>query len=132
MDITRITVNVDVIERVFFVTLLGCHLMANLSSEEHIASLVTKASRLFHLLSELKRTGWSANALLTCYFSFARSKTEFACEVWSTALTSEQSHTIEIIQRRAMHITPPHTRRTKRPRFEFGNRWVMSIADKSS
>ena len=71
--------------------------MSNLSLEDHVANLVSKASRRLHLLRELKRAGLSSKDLLTCYFSFVRSTTEYACQVWSTALTSEQSHAVETI-----------------------------------
>ena len=103
-----ITINGDVIERVSCARLLGCHLMSNLSWEDHIANIVSKASRRLHLLRELKRAGLSVKDLLTCYFSFVRSMTEYACQVWSTALTSEQCHAVETIQRRAMQIISPH------------------------
>ena len=83
--------------------------MSNPSWEDHIANLVSKANRRLHLLRELKRAGLSAKDLLTCYFSFLRSKTEYACHVWSTALTSEQSHAVETIQRRTIQIISPHT-----------------------
>ena len=91
------------IERVSCAKLLGCHVMSNMSWEDHIANLVSKASRRLHILRELL----SSKDLLTCYLSFVRSKTEYGCQVWSTALTSEQSHAVEKIQRRAMQITPP-------------------------
>ena len=110
MDIPRITIKCDVIERVSCAKLLGCHIMSNLSWEDHIADLVSKASRRLHLLRELKRAGLSSKDLLTCHFPFVLSKTEYACQVWSTALTIEQSHAVETIQRRAMQIIspPPH------------------------
>ena len=113
LDIHRITINGDVVERVSCAKLLGCHIMSNLSWEDHIVNLVSKASRRLHLLSELKRAGLSSKDLLACYLFFVRSKTEYACQVWSTALTSKQSHAVETIQRRAMQIIPPtiHTRR---------------------
>ena len=109
LDIPRITINGDVIERVSCAKLLGCHVMSNLSWEDHIANLVSKASRRLHLLRELKGAGLS-----TCYFSIVRSTTEYACQVWSTTLTNEQSHAVETIQRRAMQIISP-TRHTRRP-----------------
>ena len=74
LDIPRITINGDVIERVSCAKLLGCHIMSNLSWEDHIANLVSKASRRLHLLRELKRAGLSSKDLLTCYLSFVRSK----------------------------------------------------------
>ena len=70
LDIPRITINCDVIERVSCAKLLGCHIMSNLSWDDHIANLVSKASRRLHLLRELKRAGLSSKDLLTCYFSF--------------------------------------------------------------
>ena len=82
--------------------------MSNLSWEDHIANLVSKASRRLHLLRELKRAGLSTKDLLTCYFSIVRSTTEYACQAWSTSLTNEQSHAVETIQRRAMQIISPH------------------------
>ena len=74
----------------------------------HVANIVSKASRRLHLLRELKRAGLSTKYLLTCYFSIVRSTTEYACQVWSTSLTNEQSHAVETIQRRAMQIISPH------------------------
>ena len=87
LDIPRTTINGDVIERMSCAKLLGCHIMSNLSWEDHIVNLVSKACRRLHLLRELKRAGLSAKYLLTCYFSFVRSKTEYACQVWSAAAT---------------------------------------------
>ena len=119
LDIPRITINGDVIERVSCAKLLGCHIMSNTSWKDHIANLVSKASRRLHLLSELKRAGLSSKDLLTCYFSFVQSTTEYACQVWSTALTIEQSHAVETIQRRAMQTISP-TRHTRRPYANTG------------
>ena len=96
-------------ERVSCAKLLGCHIMSNLSWEDHISNLVSKSSRRLHLLRELKRAGLSTKDLLTCYFSIVRSTTENACQVWSTTLTNEQRHAVETIQRRAMQIiSSPH------------------------
>ena len=108
LDIPPITINGDVVERVPCAKLLGVRIMSNLSWEDHIANLVSKASRRLHLLRELKRAGLSAKDLLTCYYSVVRSTTEYACQVWSTSMTSEQSHAVETIQRRAMQIISPH------------------------
>ena len=119
LDIPRITINDDVIECVSCAKLLGCHIMSNLSWEDHIANLVSKASRRLYLLRELKRAGLSTKYLLTCYFSIVRSTTEYACQVWSTSPTNVQSHAVETIQRRATQIISP-TRRTRRPYTNTG------------
>ena len=69
IDTPTITINGDVIERVSCAKLLGCHLMSNLSWEDHIANLVSKASRQLHLLREVKRAELSEKKILTYYFS---------------------------------------------------------------
>ena len=92
---------------------------------DHIGNLVSKASRRLHLLRELKRTGLSAKDLLTCYFSFVRSTTEYACQVWSTALTSEQSHAVETIQRRAMLIISLHKTYDDPCEKIMNNSWII-------
>ena len=67
------------------------------------------ARRRLHLLKELKRACPSAKDFVRCYFSFVRSTTDYAYQVWLTALTSEQSHAVETTQSRAMQIiSPPH------------------------
>ena len=111
LDIPRITINGDVIERVSCAKLLGCHIMSNLSWEDHIANLVSKASRRLHLLRELKRAGLSSKDLLISATSPSFDQ-KLSMLVKSgqlvTALTSEQSHAVETIQRRAMQIISPH------------------------
>ncbi len=49
LDIPRVTINGDVIERVSCAKLFGCHIMSNLSWEDHIANLVSKVRRRLHL-----------------------------------------------------------------------------------
>ena len=52
LDIPHITINGDVIERVCCAKLLGCHIMSHLSWEDHVANLVSTASRRLRLVRE--------------------------------------------------------------------------------
>ena len=45
--------------------------------------------------------------MLSFYNSTVRSSVEYACPVWHTGLTGEQSDSIEAIQKRAMRIIYP-------------------------
>ena len=100
LDIPPITINGDVVERVPCAKILGVRIMSNLSWEDHIANLVSKASRRLHLLRELKRADLSAKDLLTCYYSFVRSTTEYACQVWSYDEALHDHRLVTLQQRR--------------------------------
>ena len=102
-----IIVNEEPIERVSSTKLLGCIINDKLSWENHISDTVNKASQRLHLLRELKRAGLCPAQLCTAYVSLVRSKAEYACQVWSTSLTEEQSDQLEAIQRRALKIISP-------------------------
>ena len=52
----------------------------------------------------LKRCSLSTEDLLHFYFSVVRPILEYACPVWHTSLTKEQTCQIEHIQKRAMRI----------------------------
>ena len=55
----------------------------------------------------MRRAGIGKQGLLSYYISNIRSVLEYACQVWSTALTKEQSNDIESIQKRALRIIYP-------------------------
>ena len=107
LDIPRITINGCVIERVFCAKLLGCHIVSNMSWEDHIANLVSKASRRIHLLRELKRAGLYTKDFLTCYFSIVRSTTEYVCQVWSTSLTNSRAMQLSPSSAEPCRSSPP-------------------------
>ena len=91
LDIPLITINGDVVERVPCAKLLGVRIMPNLSWEDHIANIVSKASRRLHLLGELKRAGLSAKDLLTCYYVLFRSVNNGICVPSLVHITDERA-----------------------------------------
>ena len=61
------------------------------------------ASRI-HFLKLLKRSGVPTADLLPYYVSLIRPTLEYACPVWHSSITSEQSDTLENIQKRALRV----------------------------
>ena len=69
--------------------------------------LIKAASLKLHYLRLLKRAKVPAKDLLGVYYSVVRSALEYACPVWSSSLTTEQSSNLELIQKRALKIIFP-------------------------
>ena len=61
LDSPPITINGDVVERVSCAKLLGVLIMSNLSWEDHIANLVSMASRRLHLLRDISSAHYDAH-----------------------------------------------------------------------
>jgi len=56
------------------------------------------------VLQQLKRAAMSSKDLLYYYQSVVRPVTEYACAVWHTSRTHEQTQQLESIQRQAMKL----------------------------
>ena len=106
-NLTAITIDGSAIRQVNSATLLGIKLSDNLSWDEHVHSICSKASQRLYFLCLLRRAGKKPEDILTVYTSVIRSVLEYACEVWHTHLTVEQSNDIECIQKRALSIAYP-------------------------
>jgi hypothetical protein len=92
------------IERVSSYKLLGLQVTDTLKWNEHVSSLCSKAAQRLHFLQQLKRAAMTSEDLLYYYQSVVRPVTEYACAVWHTSLTQEQTKQLESIQRRAMKL----------------------------
>jgi hypothetical protein len=92
------------VERVKSYKLLGLHVTDTLQWNEHVSSLCSRATQRLHFLQQLKRAAMSSDDLLYSYQSVVRPVTEYACAVWHTSLTQEQTNLLESIQKRAMKI----------------------------
>ena len=80
--------------------LLSCLLLSlsiNLKWSAHVDSICAKASSRLYFLKILKRSLLSTDDLLYFYMSAVRPLLEYACPVWHTSLTKEQSGQIESI-----------------------------------
>ena len=102
--IPQLTLDGKDIERVYVYKLLGLHIEDSLKWNCHVDSICSKASSRLHFLNVLKRSNVSPTDLLHFYTTAIRTVLEYACAAWHTSLTVEQTHRIEGIQKRALHI----------------------------
>ena len=79
------------VERVTSYKLLGLQVTDSLQWNEHVSSLCSRAAQRLHFLQQLKRAAMSSDDLLYYYQSVVRPVTEYACAVWHTSLTQEQT-----------------------------------------
>ena len=86
---------------------LGLVIQNNLKWNNHIESIVTKASKRLHILRVLRQGGVETNDLITIYIALIRSLLEYCCVVWHHALPSYLSQELERIQKRAFKIIVP-------------------------
>ena len=86
--------------------LLGVMLNDDLSWADHVDYVVKKANSRLYALRLLKKAGLNVKDLLSIYTSFIRTRIEYASPAWA-ALTTNQSDTIESIQKRALRIIFP-------------------------
>ncbi len=103
----QVHINDKAIKQVHSAKLLGITLSSDLTWGPHIDDIYGKASRKLHFLRLLKRSGALAQDMVAIYQSSIRSILEYACPVWSTGLTIQQSNQLESVQRRAMRIIYP-------------------------
>ena len=100
----NIFVNSNVIERVSSFRLLGIHIDNNLKLTSHTAYIYSKASSHLYFMKLLKRSGACIDDMVHFFTTVIRSLLEYACPVWHTSLTNEQSDQLESIQKRALKI----------------------------
>jgi hypothetical protein len=95
------------IEKNKVVKLLGVYIQDDLKWDQHVHSIVTKASQRLRIIRVLKRSGYIESELLKVFFGRICSLLEYACQVWHPGLTLYQVHDIERVQIRALSIIHP-------------------------
>jgi len=83
---------------------LGLHLESSLSWKIHVNTIISKASKRLYFLKQLRRAGVPPQQLLHFYTAVIRQVLEYASPVWHYSITLAQSHHLESIQKRAVHI----------------------------
>ncbi len=107
LDIPLLDTNRTQIERVHHSKLLGVIISDDLKWGAHILYINSRAGKCIFYLRELKRSGVLQSYLVHIYRTLVRPVVEYACQVWFTGLTKEQSQTLESIQTRALSIISP-------------------------
>ena len=92
------------VERVCSFKLLGVNIMDNLSWDDHVSAICSKAGKRLHLLKLLRRSSVTASDQLQFYKSVIRPVIDYACPVWQSGLTADQRERLESVQRRALRI----------------------------
>ena len=93
-DIPPLTINIPVEQ--MNSTRLGVTLTANLKWQPHIDEITTKALQRHYFIILLNRAGVESHHLVKIYTSLVRSVVEYACQVWHTGLTKQQTKQLGI------------------------------------
>jgi len=104
IDFPRLKIDDQQLELVTSYKVLGLVIQNNLKWNNHIESIVTKASKHLHILRVLRRGGVEINDLVTIYTALIRSLLEYCCVIWHHALPSYLSQELERVQKRALKI----------------------------
>ncbi len=86
------------------IKLLGIHFTTDLKWQKEVDEIYTKAARNISAVIMLTKTGLSKQDILEVYCAKIRPIMEYACQVWHPGLTTEQSDSLESIQKRVLKI----------------------------
>ena len=70
----------------------------------HVNDITARATKKLWVLVRFKSLGGSIQQLITVYLTRIRSTLEFACPVFHSGLTKDQSGQIELVQKKALAI----------------------------
>ena len=98
----------QVVERVTAAKLLGVIISGDLSWSEHMDFITSTGSQRIYFVCLLRRAGASGDDILCLYKASVRAGLEYACVVWHTSLSTEQSDQIDRLQKRALRIIYPN------------------------
>ena len=97
------TISGHVIQRTTSFKLLGVHITANLTWDEHVHFMLTKSRPRVYYLAAAKKAGLPTDVLLQIYLTFIRPLLEYASPVWG-GLPKHLSDKLEAMQRRCLRI----------------------------
>lgn len=86
---------------------LGLVIQSDLKWNDHVESVVSKASKRLYIIRSLRQGGVPVQDLLTIYFALIGSVLEYCCVVWHHALPLYLADELERVQKRALRIILP-------------------------
>ena len=104
---TPLVMNRQGIERIKVFKLLGVWVQDDLSWDQRVSHMLSRAATRLYYLRQLRRAGLGADDLLSYYKAVVRSVVEYASQVWNSGLTKGQSEDLERVQKRALHVIFP-------------------------
>ena len=106
-DLSPLLIDGRALEVVRSHKVLGLVIQNDLKWNDHIESVVSKASKRLYIIRTLLRGGVPAEDLLTIYFALIRSVLEYCCVVWHHSIPLYLANEVERVQRRALKIILP-------------------------
>ena len=103
-DLSSLLIGEQMIETVRSHKVLGFTIQSNFKWNEHIRSIVTKASKRLYIIRILSRNGVPVKDLIEIYFAFIRVVLEYCCPVWHNALPLYLTEQLERVQKRAFRM----------------------------
>ena len=102
-----LSINGKLIGRVSIFKLLGVWVSEDLTWNDHVAHMLSRASPKLYCLKQLKLAGLSFDHLVMYYRAMIQSSLEYASPIWNTGLTQKHSQDIERVQKRALKTIFP-------------------------
>ena len=106
-ELSSLLIGEQVIETVQSHKVLGLTIQSNLKWNEHINSMVTKASKRLYIIRILRRNDVPVEDLTEIYFPLIRSVLEYCCPVWHNALPLYLAEQLQRVWKRAFRIILP-------------------------
>lgn len=94
----------ETLETVDNMKLLGLVIQNNLGWDIQVKNMISRASKRLFLLYSLRGFAAPVEDMLTIYQIYIRPLLEYACAVWHSSLTKQQSYQLEKIQKRSCRI----------------------------
>ena len=107
LEFPPLSIDEQIIETVQSHKVLGLTIQSNLKWNEHINSVVSKASKRLYIIRALCRNGVPVEDLIEIYFALIRSVLEYCCVIWHSALPAYLAEQLERVQKRAFRIILP-------------------------
>ena len=101
---TRFQLEGKVLDRKYFIKLVGVWLQSDLGWAKNTSEILKKSYAKLGMLTKLKYAGISIPDLLTLYCSFIRCIPEYCSVAFHSSLTVEQSTSIELIQSTCLRV----------------------------
>ena len=106
-DLSPLLIDGHALEVVHSHKVLGLVIQNDLKWNEHIDSVLSKASKRLYIIRTLRRGGVPTEDLLTIYFALIRSVLEYCCVIWHHSIPLYLANEVERVQRRALKIILP-------------------------
>ena len=125
------TYDSNILEKVSATKLLGVWISEDLDWVLNTSELCKKAYSRISLLCKLKYVGMSTQDLLKTFISFIRCLLEYACVVWHSKLTVNQTCALERVQKTCLGREYRGEVRREKLSLSFGKKCLLSVNHRS-